>query len=121
VHRAWAPLMAADLTGEVLYALSTLDNPILSQDAFPSYPAEVIKTALDRLGSREMVEYEKTDREDTHLTAEGEGIAKNGSHEARVFEAVRSAVEGLKIKDLPGIVGPEAAKVSQGRHSSLNG
>jgi phenylalanyl-tRNA synthetase alpha chain len=106
--------MATDLTGEVLSALSTVDRPIFSQDAFPSHPAEIIKAALDRLASREMVEYEKIDREEVRLTEEGEGIAEKGSHEARVFEAVRSAVEGLKIKELPGIVGPEAAKVGQG-------
>ena len=61
-----------------------------------------------------MVEYEKLDTEEVRLTPEGEGIAENGSHEARVFEAVRSAMEGLKIKDLSTIVGAEAAKVGQG-------
>lgn len=106
--------MATDLTAEVLSALATADQPIFSQDAFPSHPPEIIKASLDRLGSREMVEYEKLDREEIHLTPEGEGIAENGSHEARVFEAVKAAMEGLKIKDLPGIVGAEAAKVGQG-------
>ena len=106
--------MATDLTAEVLSALSEADGPIYSQDVFPSQPPEIVKASLDRLASREMVEYEKLDTEEVHLTAEGEGIAENGSHEARVFEAVRSAVEGLKIKDLPGIVGPEAAKAGQG-------
>ncbi|ERF70038.1 hypothetical protein EPUS_03590 [Endocarpon pusillum Z07020] len=106
--------MATDLTAEVLSALATAEAPIFSQDAFPSHPPEVIKATLDRLGSREMVEYEKLDTEEVHLTPEGEGIAENGSHEARVFEAVRSALEGLKIKDLPTIVGAEAAKVGQG-------
>jgi phenylalanyl-tRNA synthetase alpha chain len=106
--------MAADLTADVLSALSTADEPILSQDAFPSHPPEVIKATLDRLSSREMVEYEKLDTEEVRLTPEGEGIAENGSHEARVFEAVRAAMQGLKIKDLPAMVGPEAAKVGQG-------
>lgn len=106
--------MATDLTAEVLSALSTADGPILSQDAFPSHPAETVKATLDRLGSREMVEYEKLDTEEVHLTPEGEGIAENGSHEARVFEAVKSATEGLKLKDLPAVVGPEAAKNGQG-------
>ena len=106
--------MATDLTSEVLSALSNADGPILSQDAFPSQPPETIKATLDRLGSREMVQYDKLDTEEVRLTPEGEGIAENGSHEARVFEAVRSAMDGLKIKDLPGIVGQEAAKVGQG-------
>ena len=48
-----------------------------------------------------MVIYKKIDREEAVLTPEAEGIAANGSHEAKVFEAVRKTVEGLKIADLP--------------------
>ena len=105
--------MATDLTSEVLSALSSSDGPIFSQDVFPSQPPETIKATLDRLGSREMVQYDKLDTEEVRLTPEGDTIAENGSHEARVFEAVRSAMDGLKIKDLPGIVGPEAARFGQ--------
>ena len=54
------------------------------------------------------------DREVVALTAEGEQIAANGSHEVRVFEAVAAAMDGLKIGDLPGVVGKENAKVGQG-------
>jgi phenylalanyl-tRNA synthetase alpha chain len=106
--------MAVDLTAEVLFALSTADGPIFSQDTFPSHQPETVKANLDRLGSREMIQYEKIDTEELRLTPEGQGIAQNGSHEARVFEAVRSAMEGVKIKDLPEMVGHEAAKVGQG-------
>ena len=93
--------MAPELTSEVLDALSQSEGPILSADAFPSIPSTTLKSALDRLGSREMVAYKKIDREEALLTPEAEGIAANGSHEARVFEAVLKAVEGLKIADLP--------------------
>jgi len=85
-----------------------------------------------------MVTYSKRDREEAVLTEEAEGIAANGSHEAKVFEAVRKAVEGLKISDLPvrgsncmparldvyfsvkltlwqALVGKESAKVGQGK------
>ena len=106
--------MAHDLTTEVLSALSASDKPILSQDAFPSQPADNIKATLDRLGSRQMLQYEKIDTEQLHLTPEGEKIADQGSHEARVFDAVSAAVDGLRIKDLPDTVGPEAAKIGQG-------
>lgn len=92
--------MATDLTPQVLDALST-DDSILSSDAFPSVPSTVVKSALDRLASRDMVVYKAIDREEAHLTDEGKGIAAEGSHEAKVFEAVRKAVEGLKIGDLP--------------------
>lgn len=93
--------MAGDLTTEVLDALSSTDGPILSADAFPSIPSATLKSALDRLSSREMVSYKTIDREEAVLTEEAEGIAAHGSHEAKVFEAVVQAVDGLKIADLP--------------------
>ena len=93
--------MADELIPEVLEALSTTDNPILTANIFPSIPFNTIKSALDRLGSREIITYKQIDREEAVLTEEGQGIAASGSHEAKVFEAVRKAVEGLKIGDLP--------------------
>ena len=93
--------MATDLTGQVLEALTNTDEPVLSTDAFPSIPSTEVKSALDRLKSREMVAYDTIDKEEALLTPEAEGIAANGSHEAKVFEAVRAAVEGLKISELP--------------------
>ena len=92
--------MAVDLTSQVLDLLSTNDS-ILSTEAFPSVPSTVVKSSLDRLASREMVSYQTTDRELAVLTEEAKGIEADGSHEAKVFEAVRKAVEGLKIGDLP--------------------
>ena len=93
--------MAIDLTAEVLDALSQSDVPILSTDAFPSTPSSEIKSALDRLNSREMVIYETIDKEEAILTPEAERIVANGSHEAKVFEAVLQAVGGMKLSDLP--------------------
>lgn len=133
--------MPSDLTLQVLDALSHVDGSILSSDAFPSVDFTTIKSALDRLGSREMIIYRQIDRDEANLTPEAEGIAAEGSHEAKVFEAVRQAVQGLKIADLPvrrlnctparlgtllalenladgvkqGIVGKESAKVGQGK------
>ena len=93
--------MAIDLTAQVLDALSQTEDSLLSTDAFPSVPSTEVKSALDRLKSRDMVTYETLDKEEALLTAEAEGVAANGSHEAIVFEAVRAAVEGLKISELP--------------------
>ncbi|KAL1991487.1 hypothetical protein VTN49DRAFT_4795 [Thermomyces lanuginosus] len=104
----------ADVTASVLDALAASEGPILSTDAFPSIPSLTVKSALDRLASRSMVEYETIDREVVVLTEEGESIAANGSHEAKVFEAVAAAMEGLKISDLPNLVGKDVAKVGQG-------
>lgn len=93
--------MAIDLTANLLDVLSQIDEPILSTDAFPSTPSSEIKSALDRLKSREMVVYDTIDKDEAVLTPEAEGIAANGSHEAKVFEAVLQAVEGMKMSDLP--------------------
>ena len=93
--------MATELTTKVLDVLSRTDKPILSTDAFPSTPSVEVKSALDRLKSRDMVSYETIDKDEAFLTTEAEGIAANGSHEAKVFEAVLQAVEGMKISDLP--------------------
>ncbi|EAS33476.3 phenylalanine-tRNA ligase, alpha subunit [Coccidioides immitis RS] len=106
--------MASDLTHQVLEALASTDKPILSSDAFPSAPPTSVKSALDRLGSREMVQYETLEREEAILSPEAEGIVANGSHEAKVFEAVRAALDGLKIAELPNVVGKDAAKVGAG-------
>ncbi|KAL2041893.1 hypothetical protein N7G274_005080 [Stereocaulon virgatum] len=107
--------MTADLTARVLDALSQSDDPLLSTDVFPSIPSTEIKSALDRLKSREMVMYEAIDKEEAILTAEAEGVAAHGSPEAKVFEAVSKAMEGLKITDLPKAVGQENANIGQGK------
>ncbi|KAJ5748463.1 uncharacterized protein N7511_010159 [Penicillium nucicola] len=106
--------MASDLTKPVLDALFESDIPILASDAFPSTSAATVKAALDRLESRDMVKYEAINTEVLTLTAEGEEIANNGSHEAKVFAVVVAALDGLKITELPGIVGKDNAKVGQG-------
>ncbi|KAL8923507.1 MAG: hypothetical protein Q9172_003114 [Xanthocarpia lactea] len=107
--------MASDLISQVLDAVSEANGSIFSNDVFPSVDFTTIKSALDRLGSREMIMYKQIDQEEANLTTEAEGIAAEGSHEAKVFEAVRQAVGGLKIADLPGLVGKETAKVGQGK------
>lgn len=106
--------MASDMTNPVLDALSASETPIFSNEAFPTTPSSNIKSALDRLASRNMVEYETIDREIIALTKEGEEIAANGSHEAKVFNAVVAAMDGLKIGDLPGVIGKDTAKIGQG-------
>ena len=93
--------MATELTSQVLDALAQGDDPVLSTDAFPSTSSNDVKSALDRLKSRDMVVYKTIDKDEAILTTEAEGIAANGSHEFRVFEAVHKSIEGMKISDLP--------------------
>lgn len=106
---------AGDLATQVLHALDK-NSPLLSSEAFPAIPSTEVKGALDRLASRDMVKYETIDREEAILEPEGEQIAANGSHEARVFEALRSAVEGLTIQELEKTIGDKnVVKIGQGR------
>jgi phenylalanyl-tRNA synthetase alpha chain len=104
-----------DLPSEILQLLSEND-PILSSTAFPSQKSADVKSALDRLASRSMIKYETIDREEAILEDEGVEIEANGSHEARVFEALRKAVEGLTVKELEAAIGDKkAASVGQGK------
>lgn len=104
-----------ELPSEILQALSQQDN-ILSSEAFPSQKSTDIKSALDRLGSRSMITYETIDREEAILEPEAEAIAANGSHEARVFEALQKAMDGLTVSELEAAVGDKnVVKVGQGK------
>lgn len=106
---------AGDLPTQILQALDK-KSPLLSSDDFGESTSAEVKAALDRLASREMVRYETIDREEAILEPEGEQIAANGSHEARVFEALRSAVEGLSVQDLEKAIGDKnVVKIGQGR------
>ena len=105
----------SDLPSQILRALSNKD-PILSGETFPSQKSGDVKGALDRLGSRSMITYETIDREEIVLEAEAQDIAANGSHEARVFEELRKAVDGLTISQLETAIGDKnVAKVGQGK------
>jgi phenylalanyl-tRNA synthetase alpha chain len=104
-----------DLTSGILQALSKID-PILSSEAFPSQKSADVKSALDRLGSRSMITYETIDREEAILEPEAVEIEANGSHEARVFEALRNSIAGLTVSELEAAVGDRnVAKVGQGK------
>jgi phenylalanyl-tRNA synthetase alpha chain len=106
---------SGDLASDILAALSRQD-PLSSNDAFPQATFTDLKAALDRLGSRSMVTYKQIDREEALLEPEGKLIAENGSHEARVFEVLRKAVEGLSVADIEKAIGDKnVAKVGQGK------
>jgi predicted transcriptional regulator len=93
--------MAPNLLTQVLHALKDAGAlPLTSTVAFPDLESQVLKGALDSLQSREMVTYETVDKEVAVLTAEGAGIVQNGSHEAKVYEAVCKTLDGLKINEL---------------------
>ena len=106
--------MAEDLTAQLLNKLAAADGPLLTSEVFPGASFVTVKSPVDRLRSREFITAEQLDRIELVLSKEGEDIADNGGFGARVFEAVTSALEGLKIKDLSATIGsPKVAKFGQ--------
>ncbi|KAI1872900.1 uncharacterized protein JN550_003774 [Neoarthrinium moseri] len=107
--------MAGDLTSQVLNALSKAD-PLLSTEAFPDVSFADLKAVLDRLASRSMVEYKQLEREEAVLLPEGEQILQNGSHEARVWEALNKAMGALSVQEIKAAVGDDkVAGFGQGK------
>src|SRR5215469_8287643 len=104
-----------DLALEVLQALSKAEQ-ISSAEIFAHIPFDSMKAAVDRLFARSMITYEQVEHEEAFLEPEAEDIIRNGSHEARVFEAVRQAMSGLSIQELEESVGDkDVTKLGQGR------
>jgi phenylalanyl-tRNA synthetase alpha chain len=84
---------------DVLDLLDT-KSPFHTSEDLASISQKDIKAALDRLASRSMVSYETKDSEQVLLTAEAEDIVEKGSHEYRVWSAVKEAGK-VPIKELP--------------------
>lgn len=104
-----------DLVSRILHALSK-SEPVLSSETFPEVPFAEFKAAVDSLNSRSMVTYKALEKEVAVLEPEGEQIAAHGSHEARVFEALRTAMEGLTIPELEKTIGDKTVtKLGQGK------
>ncbi|KAL1725023.1 tRNA synthetases class II core domain (F)-domain-containing protein [Schizophyllum commune] len=95
----------------------SLTIPGESQPATSSDAQIAILGALNSLSSREMITYDTHEVFTYVLTAEGQQIVKEGSHEARVWHAVPPKGQGapLPIPALKKAVGDETAKVGQGR------
>lgn len=89
---------SGDLTKQILEALDQQQTYITSKQ-FPERPQNEIKAALDRLSSRQMVQYDTAEVDHVSLTAEGKTICDEGSHEYKVWDAVRKAGK-LDMKDL---------------------
>ncbi|KAF1981911.1 phenylalanyl-tRNA synthetase-like protein alpha chain [Aulographum hederae CBS 113979] len=101
-----------DLTQAVLDQLAE-NETFESNVAFPDTPQPEIRAALDRLASRSMVEYTTQDSEHVLLTPEAEGICKDGSHEYKVWAAVKKNGR-VAVKELSQLVGAASAGVGSG-------
>lgn len=73
-----------------------------------------IKAALDSLARRDMVTSDQKQIESLALTSEGEQMAKDGSHEFRIWSAVGADADSpVGMKELQEKLGAEVAKVGQ--------
>ena len=88
-----------DLTKEILTLLETKPE-IHTADDFPDVSQVEIKAALDRLASRQMIQYDTVEAEKVILTKEGQVICDEGSHEFKVWDAVKRKGR-MGIKELP--------------------
>lgn len=88
-----------NLTQDILDLLDTKETLQTNED-FPAIPQAEIKAALDRLASRSMVEYKSLNTDKVVLTPESEDIVANGSHEFKVWKAIKEAGKVL-VKELP--------------------
>ncbi|KAF1818203.1 uncharacterized protein K489DRAFT_328052 [Dissoconium aciculare CBS 342.82] len=104
-----------DLTLDILFELENND-PLQSEIAFPSVSQPDMQAALTRLASRAMLEYDPSESEHVVLTGEGRQIADEGSHEYKVWEAVKKSGR-LSLKD-PALATP-SAKLGQGNAFKL--
>ena len=89
---------SGDVTQQILDSLEDRAE-INTSTEFSHIPQNEIKAALDRLRSRQMIDYQAIDSEHVLLTQEGQKICDEGSHEWKVWDAVRRK-GGIEIKDL---------------------
>lgn len=87
-----------DITQQVLDLLDT-KTPLATESDLPDVEQAQVKAALDRLGSRQMLTYETKEAEQVMLTKEGQQIANEGSHEYKVWEAVKRRGQ-MPLKEL---------------------
>ncbi|KAI7900594.1 tRNA synthetases class II core domain (F)-domain-containing protein [Cokeromyces recurvatus] len=102
------------------FVLTTLEKTNSIEDSkeltFNGQPVDQLALlgALNSLKSKEMIDFKPIERIFWVLTEEGKQLAKDGSHEARVFEAIPAGEEGLPIAELQAKFGP-SAKAGQGK------
>lgn len=87
-----------DVTKEILNHLAT-KSELETSSEFPDVPQNEIKAALDRLASRAMIDYKPIDTEVVLLTPEGQSICDEGSHEWKVWDAIKRKGK-IEMKDL---------------------
>lgn len=90
---------ARDLPREILTLLDSKSSFDLAEE-FPGIPPKELKSALDKVASRNMVAYEQRTSDVVVLEKEGQQICDEGSHEYKVWKVVKEAGK-IPIKELP--------------------
>lgn len=103
--------MSADLAELILRTLDS-QGSIADSRQLTGEHHETIKSALDSLAAKSMVEVTQHIVETWGLTAEGEAFAEHGSPEFRVWAACAGEA-GKSLKDLQAALGGEVVKVGQ--------
>lgn len=76
------------------------------------------QSAILSLAAKNMIEFSRHEIEIYSLTAEGEDICANGSHEAKVYNEICASMSGLNIGELKKKLG-NSAGIGQGRAFKL--
>lgn len=80
-------------------SIEDTQRQLLDSQGMP-FDNQLVMGVLNRLASHSMVAYTIHEHEQWTLTAEGLSIAKTGSHEVKVFEAVPAGAEGITLAEL---------------------
>ena len=88
-----------DLAQEILTLLATHPS-LATAEVFPQVPEREVKAAIDKLASRSMIAFDTHEKDSVFLTDEAAAICETGSHEYRVWEAVKRRGR-LPIREVP--------------------
>ncbi|KAK9465769.1 tRNA synthetases class II core domain (F)-domain-containing protein [Lipomyces arxii] len=97
-----------------LLILQTLDNGPIEDTSvvFPSIETNIMQGTLSSLMAKSMIVFKTIEQELWTLTPEADEILEKGSHEIRLLDEVTKSLEGLKLADVPKLLG-QAGKLGQ--------
>lgn len=106
----------SDLQHQILSAVDKYDGieSTLDTKEFANTDSGSLQSALASLWAKEMITFNKLEKEKWLLTNEAEEIVSHGSHEIRLLEEVMKSMEGLKLADVGSKLG-NVGKVGQGK------
>lgn len=106
----------SDLPHQILQAVEKHDgiSNTLELDEFKNVDSGSLQASLASLWAKEMITFDKLEKDVWSLTDEAEKFLVSGSHEIRLLDEVLKSLEGLKISDVDAKLGP-VGKLGQGK------